>query len=431
MLDMLNPYKVRSTITRLRIYALARWRLIVGIFILFVDAFTFAFMPVDLGTFLALPAILVALIFLWFDLKEQERTQLFDVRDRTLPLFSASQVSTSLDCAIIGHAESVPKSDAIRNRQAVYWPALNIALQHTTIKSKISDKKWSQTLSEQQYIWAILEAQQRKIVYNGTLVKQETELEEAFSAKEPFINLKKTDYISALQTNHFADKSLYRDSRRTSDKLADGLSKFLIDPISGRIKTISETKHSNANNIGISTVVILKNSGSILLVLQGKESAKSENLLAPSGSGSLDWNKDISSFQDSLQSFQKILLRGMRRELNEETGIDGKNVIEERVVGYARLLHYAGKPEYFGLAIVNCSEDELKIRWSERPFVQRHEWLHVRGNNAAEYCENFREDIKNLASDPDYSIILRLNLKFVLDALIENDFGLAKKIFGE
>lgn len=51
----------------------------------------------------------------------------------------------------------------------------------------------------------------------------------------------------------------------------------------------------------------------------------------------------------------------MERELREECGIAGNVALRTRIIGYARLLHRGGKPEFFGVTFVGGLDTEVGI----------------------------------------------------------------------
>src|SRR6202000_2507747 len=78
-----------------------------------------------------------------------------------------------------------------------------------------------------------------------------------------------------------------------------------------------------SNHMGASTIALFRQTdGSCVVVLpeQGAKAARSAGLLAPTGSGSLDW-ADVS--QAPSLDLLSLIARGANRELFEEQGILG------------------------------------------------------------------------------------------------------------
>jgi hypothetical protein len=103
----------------------------------------------------------------------------------------------------------------------------------------------------------------------------------------------------------------------------------------------------------------------LIIVGQKEGNAFSQGLWAPSGSGSADW-KDVRDFND-LQEFVKF---AARRELMEECGLATDDVGWMRIIGYGRLLHRGGLPQFFCLSMLNCTYDRVRKTRPERPFVE-------------------------------------------------------------
>ncbi len=70
----------------------------------------------------------------------------------------------------------------------------------------------------------------------------------------------------------------------------------------------------------------------------------------PSGSGSADPSDIVSG-----GTLQEFVLGGMERELLEETGLDPfrTDLVNTKFLGYARLLERGGKPDFFGVSLLN------------------------------------------------------------------------------
>ncbi len=116
----------------------------------------------------------------------------------------------------------------------------------------------------------------------------------------------------------------------------------------GRYQVIPLNEVRISNQVGASTLAV-SDDGYIVIVYQNKYNQESKNKLAPSGSGSLDW-ADVGEEQHDLLS---IIEGGAKRELDEECALDDakdtrpKICSKVRTLGYARLFHRAGKPEFY------------------------------------------------------------------------------------
>lgn len=121
-----------------------------------------------------------------------------------------------------------------------------------------------------------------------------------------------------------------------------------------------------SNHIGISILAFTRD-GKIIITTQTGDSAQSANLLAPSGSGSADF-KDLGN---KSITFHDFIINAMERELLEECGLDESmtGFVSSHVIGFARLLHRGGKPEFFGVSFINESSDFLKVTDKESMFI--------------------------------------------------------------
>lgn len=123
--------------------------------------------------------------------------------------------------------------------------------------------------------------------------------------------------------------------------------------------------------IGISTLAFTSDD-LLVLAQQSENNSASGGLIAPSGSGSLEPD-DLASAGDH-PSLQQVLIRGMERELCEETGISSNDVLETRIIGFGRWLERGAKPEFFGitrLRILARDLDSLRISPEERIYTER------------------------------------------------------------
>lgn len=119
----------------------------------------------------------------------------------------------------------------------------------------------------------------------------------------------------------------------------------------GRLRPLAESELSDL--IGVSTIAVTRD-GVLVLTYQSARNAASANLLAPSGSGSLE-PQDL----DGATSLQDAVRRSMERELLEETGLRADQIEATRVIGFARWMERGAKPEFFGLTTLGCAADDL------------------------------------------------------------------------
>ena len=112
----------------------------------------------------------------------------------------------------------------------------------------------------------------------------------------------------------------------------------------------------------------------------------------------------------------------MERELIEETGIKPEHIQETLIIGHARLLHYGGKPEYFGITIVSANENDVKIRTSEKPFVRQVEWLRIFGVDSETYLNSLEREVSIMQNNEEISVVLLANMIAFRDFLKNGNF---------
>lgn len=163
------------------------------------------------------------------------------------------------------------------------------------------------------------------------------------------IALQPTKYSAFLVTNRLG---AYEILEQKSDR-------ELLDPdaillAGGKLPTLADS--SCSNHIGVDVLAFVT-SGRMLVTRQTRANHLSPGLLAPSGSGSVDW-ADLHERDD----LTRMLSRAMRRELSEELGIRSAEVSELdslRLLGYARFSHLGGKPQFFGVARLEPTRERV------------------------------------------------------------------------
>ena len=121
------------------------------------------------------------------------------------------------------------------------------------------------------------------------------------------------------------------------------------------------------NEFGISTIAITRDHYAFQLI-QSKRAMASGCLIAPSGSGSCDY-EDIHG-----NDFRKSITYAMQRELWEEIGFkcpkrDKRQRVEDfgqtYLVGFFRWLKRNGKPEFLGISYIDIDYKEIKPNTAE------------------------------------------------------------------
>lgn len=204
-----------------------------------------------------------------------------------------------------------------------------------------------------------------RVIFDGPMLGLRDDPTPAASQNQRPLRLMRTSFFMQVCS---AELCQYRIVDRMSGREMDIRLAELIDP-SGRLVTLAASRL--ANNIGISTLAFTTDDR-LLVVHQSQRNIASARLLAPSGSGTLE-PRDLTSAGRGA-SLQDLLIRGMERELCEETGIDIASVVGTRVVGFGRWLERGAKPEFFGVTRLRVTAADVargKIARGERLYTER------------------------------------------------------------
>lgn len=177
----------------------------------------------------------------------------------------------------------------------------------------------------------------------------------AFPLAEP-VAVQETDYVSSLMTDQMAFVRVSRDETI----LYHETDRFLAFQ-GGAVKLLPFSETGMSNQIGASTLAFTRD-GYLVFVQQTANNAQSGGTLAPSGSGSLDLEDLAYAAGDDLLD---VVRHGAARELVEECGLQGRLTPEAvartelHVFAFARMLHRGGKPEFFCVARLPYTADEI------------------------------------------------------------------------
>jgi hypothetical protein len=222
------------------------------------------------------------------------------------------------------------------------------------------------------------------------------------------ISFQQTVYSAFLVTNRLG---LYKLRERGSEREILDSEEVLLR--AGRIPTFDRSRCSN--HLGVD-VLAISSDGRILVTRQSAGNQVSRGLLAPSGSGSVDWD-DLHE-QDELVT---LLARAMRREMCEELGLHSTETPELDSIlplGYARFSHLGGKPQFFGVARLDAANG--RVRGIERRYIDDHLTIHFdpgRGvDELVQTIDKFESNHRNEMSFP-----LHVNFQMVRRWLATDD----------
>jgi 8-oxo-dGTP pyrophosphatase MutT (NUDIX family) len=184
------------------------------------------------------------------------------------------------------------------------------------------------------------------------------------------ICFQRTNYLTTACTNDLAFCEVFSTQTRKTEY--DGKSHF----IDSQTSVFRGYQYSQcANQLGTSTIAFTSD-GHLILIDQTSANIQSSGLLAPSGSGSLDWSDRLGKHGSPARSLGPWLAQASLRELREEIGVDahchGISEGQRRLfaaleidtvpIGFGGFLHRGGKPEFFFVAVLNWTFTELSER---------------------------------------------------------------------
>jgi hypothetical protein len=239
-------------------------------------------------------------------------------------------------------------TSAALNRQLASWDA--------PVDWRAEDFKLNGELAD----WApavVLRSTRGRFPYNRACVRLETDLDEQAAQDRLPLAMRRARYFDGLASNMLAPWTIKRNGipLRFQDKylLVDGAadSQHILLPLSN---------NALANIVGVSTLAITSDD-CLIMPLQSGASASSPYLLAPSGSGSLEF-KDIDK-----NSAASTVIKGAERELMEECGLIQAHIAGTALIGFGRWLEHGAKPEFNAVTALNiCAADiRRRPRWSD------------------------------------------------------------------
>lgn len=159
------------------------------------------------------------------------------------------------------------------------------------------------------------------------------------------VRLRRVGYFDGPVSNDIAGKDLHAGTGLGEQRLVRGA-----DLCSrGKVWDLLSASRCS-NHLGVSVLAVSADN-QLCLTRKGARSAQSAGLLAPTGSGSVDWD-DVVGHATLLELARAAALR----ELAEEAGVAASAV---RCVGYGRHAQRGGKPELVFVAELAVSAGEL------------------------------------------------------------------------
>ena len=389
----------------------ARWRFLISTISLIFFGYSIVVFPDRLGSYLTWISGFITCISAGSGLLQLKRESQYSLETNPLDIG-----------VVITLRDSGWQTLARHDRLAAYLDQVNVFLPTTGVQAVVSPIEYELPQNVSAYRQVIMNKRRIGLVSNERKMGQETDLDEnLLRLSEAPVVIYKTTYHNSLFTNDMALRRLVmpRTLPRHGDVLIDG-TQFFVER-NGTLSSLSLRKASN--HMGVSTIAVFDDV-EIPLVVQSGRSLQSTGQVAPSGSGSVDWQKDIPHAGIELILF---IASEIERELREELGLRDSVKCNTLVVGYCRMVDRAGKLgsilallEYMlrsALSEERCSSVYLFSAMSvwrrlleplirEPPVIRvalllkKIMWLH-------DAC----------SSRPDISIITELNAKFAIDLI--------------
>lgn len=168
-----------------------------------------------------------------------------------------------------------------------------------------------------------------------------------------------TNELSTLNIMNYKDKAKPKTIWR-------GINNYPFNIKSKRIESLENSLKSN--HMGGNTIAFTQQ-GKMIFWQQGDSAQRSAGLLAPTGSGSLDY-ADYEYAKKKNSSLKTMVIHGMERELLEESHEHGDKIVdfveETRILGFYRWVGKAGLPGFLGISklklgsIVNPNASETE-----------------------------------------------------------------------
>jgi|GEM_PF-2636805 len=179
-----------------------------------------------------------------------------------------------------------------------------------------------------------------------------------FYPGDTVIRVHRTCYFDTYLTNIIPGSQLRSNRREETVVEADGdtFMPYSIDRDGGKRLQPLGTQ-ATANELGVTTLCILGETDTIPLWRQNHQAQSSRAQLVATGSGSADWDDCEASLKAEGKSFRDAVVRGMERELYEES-IGTRSVTKQQfmdrtqtqITGYFRWLAKGGKSEFVGVS---------------------------------------------------------------------------------
>lgn len=266
------------------------------------------------------------------------------------------------------------------------------------LKKQLSNEYWWNAT-----FYPFLHQKYRETGYTGSLFYNEDKFGLSEDPEQASVYVHKTCYFDTYLTNIIPGNMLVRNCDKKVFVKTEELMPYRKEKdSSAHPKKILYKMNSDgvcrSNEVGISTLFLID--GAILFWEQSPYAQSSVNRIAPSGSGSADWD-DCKYYFNEPNGLRKAVVYGMQRELWEESysytnQVSMKhfmNHAETRIIGYFRWLEKSAKPEFIGVTRI-CPNNPFESRNYIVPeFMEVKEKKYVKAKTIGEFLFSFRNTV--------------------------------------
>ena len=278
----------------------------------------------------------------------------------------------------------------------------NVEHENGLIKQICNETLWNHTF------FPFLYQKYRETGYNGSQFYNEEKFGLSEDPEQIMVQVHKTCYFDTYLTNIIPGNVLIRNCDKkkigTTEELMPYREEYEIG--THKKKTLYEMAHDGicrSNEVGISTLFLID--GAILFWEQSPYALSSVNRIAPSGSGSSDWD-DCKNYFNDPNGLRQSVVFGMQRELWEESYSNANQVsmekfmnsAETRIIGYFRWLDKSAKPEFVGVTRI-CPDKVFESYECIVPeFMEVKGQKFIKAKTIGEFLYNFKNTVKIVGS---------------------------------
>lgn len=236
-------------------------------------------------------------------------------------------------------------------------------------------RKWTAPARAVRYLVPIIAELRTQHLANELKVRLRKDLLLSSTGCPLQLEIEQTDYFADLATGQLTGTTV---EDHNGYEEYDGYSfAYAKTATSNQLCQLNASQCSNQIGVSCLAIFLSHNTlgvqvGDVRFVTQGQKSIQSAGLLAPSGSGSIDWS-------DFIEHGDEFIAAAMLRELLEEQTIGRwrpnltTDLYRVALTGFGRMLHRGGKPEFYGLVVLDTGKLVAGRDKAETAFVDGYE----------------------------------------------------------